>query len=159
MNQRLIRILGNSAEHYPHALESKFPRILNTIMSLWDKDEIDEYFMDLMVSKRPNRAGFPPDVAAEIMRLSLLHAAQDPSSKHEDIWEAEAHAFESFTPHPGNNWTEPNQYVRSELQNTTSPAHRKVFFRQQRQTIVRQSPCFWKRRLALKFATIAAGHR
>ncbi len=128
MNQRLIRILGNSAEHYPHALESKFPRILNTIMSLWDKDEIDEYFMELMISKRPNRAGFPPDVAAEIMRLSLLHAAQDPSSKHEDIWGAEPNAFENFSPHPDNNWSEPNPHIRSELQKHNIPCTPEGFF-------------------------------
>lgn len=128
MNQRLIRILGNSAERYPYALEKKFPRILNTIMSLWDKDKIDDYFMELMISKRPNRAGFPPDVAAEIMHLSLVHAAQDPSSKHEDIWETESNAYKSFTPHQGNNWSEPNPHVRSELQKHNIPSTPEGFF-------------------------------
>jgi hypothetical protein len=67
MDQRLIRILGGTTEHYPYALENKYPRILETIMSLWDEDEIDPYFMELMVSDREGRGGFPPDVAANIM--------------------------------------------------------------------------------------------
>lgn len=45
MNQRLLRILGGKTEHYFYALESKYPRILETIMSLWDEDEIDNYFL------------------------------------------------------------------------------------------------------------------
>ena len=32
MDQRLIRILGGTTEHYPYALENKYPRILETIM-------------------------------------------------------------------------------------------------------------------------------
>lgn len=116
MNPRLLRILGGSAERYPHALEEKFPRILNMIMSLWDKDEIDEYLMELMVSKRPNRAGFPPDVAADIMHLSLIHAMQDSSTKHEDAWnEISAESSENALAHRNDNWSEPWIHVRSEL--------------------------------------------
>ena len=94
MDQRLIRILGGSSKHYPYALESKFPRILNMIMSLWDDDEkIEEYFTGLLVSNRPNRAGFPPDVAADIMHLSLVHASHVPSEKIADIWESAPKTF------------------------------------------------------------------
>ncbi|MFA6922177.1 MAG: hypothetical protein WC216_10060, partial [Gallionella sp.] len=89
MDQRLIRLLGGSTRHYPYALESKFPRILGTIMSLWDNDEeIDDYFMGLMVNDRPNRIGFPPDVATDIMHLSLVHASRVAPDKIADIWEA-----------------------------------------------------------------------
>ncbi len=122
MNQRLLRILGGSAERYPHALENKFPRILNMIMSLWDKDEIDEYLMELMVSKRPNRAGFPPDVAADIMHLSLLHAMQDDSVSHEDVWEEIAtESSEDLTPHRNGNWSEPGAHVRCKLDRLNIP--------------------------------------
>lgn len=117
MDQRLIRILGGTTEHYPYALESKFPRILENIMSLWDSDEIDQCFMDLMVSSRGERQGFPPDVAAEIMHLSLVHAAQEPPEKRKDIWDVSADSFSTFTPPPiaENGWQDPGTNIRNEL--------------------------------------------
>ncbi len=115
MNQRLIRILGGKTEHYPYMLESSYPRILERIMSLWDDDEIDAYFMELMVNNREGRAGFSPDIAAEIMHLSLVHAAQEAPDKHKDIWDASADSFVNFTPHPDTEWSDPDQHIRSEL--------------------------------------------
>jgi len=117
MNQRLIRILGGSTEHYPYALESKYPRILEQIMSLWDSDEIDHCFMDLMVTNRGDRVGFPPEVAAEIMYLSLVHAAQESPDKNKDIWDASSNLFVNFTPQATleNNWSAPPADIRDEL--------------------------------------------
>jgi len=117
MNQRLIRILGGSTEHYPYALESKYPRILEQIMSLWDSDEIDHCFMDLMVTNRGDRVGFPPEVAAEIMYLSLVHAAQESPDKNKDIWDASSDLFVNFTPHATleNSWPAPPADIRDEL--------------------------------------------
>jgi ankyrin repeat protein len=128
MNQRLIRILGGTTEHYPYALEGKFPRILETIMSLWDDDEIDNYFMELMVSKRPDRAGFSPDVAADIMRLSLIHAAQEAPDKHKDIWELNSDSFVNFTPHHATDWPDLNQSIKSELDKYNIPCTPEGFF-------------------------------
>ncbi|OGT38463.1 MAG: hypothetical protein A3K00_07415 [Gallionellales bacterium RIFOXYD2_FULL_52_7] len=116
MNQRLIRILGGTTVNYPYTLESKYPRILETIMSLWDEDEIDNYFMELMVNDRGGRSGFPPDVAAEIMHLSLVHASQEAPDKHKDIWDAPSESFVNFTPHPANDWADPNEPYKTELQ-------------------------------------------
>ena len=117
MNQRLIRILGGSTEHYPYALESKYPRILEQIMSLWDSDEIDHCFMDLMVTNRGDRVGFPPEVAAEIMYLSLVHAAQESPDKNKDIWDASSDLFVNFTPQATleNSWPAPPADIQNEL--------------------------------------------
>ncbi|MEI7457218.1 MAG: ankyrin repeat domain-containing protein [Nitrosomonadales bacterium] len=115
MNQRLLRILGGKTEHYPYALESKYPRILEAIMSLWDDEGIDDYFMELMVSDRGDRAGFPPDIAAEIMHLSLVHAAQEAPDKHRDIWAAASGSFVHFTTNPATEWTDPEQRIKAEL--------------------------------------------
>lgn len=117
MNQRLLRILGGKTEHYPYALESKYPRILETIMSLWDEGEIDNYFLELMVSNRGDRSGFPPSIAAEIMHLSLVHAAQEAPDKHKDIWDASSDSFVNFTPHAETDWADPAQHIKSELKN------------------------------------------
>lgn len=115
MNQRLLRILGGKTEHYPYALESKYPRILEMIMSLWDQDEIDSYFLELMVSDRGERAGFPPDVAADILHLSLVHAAQEDQNKIKDIWDAPSDAFANYSTHPATDWADPAQRVKEEL--------------------------------------------
>ena len=76
MNPRLLNILDNREQNYPHALEQQYPRVLNRIMELWDSADIDAYFTDLMVSSRPDRQGFPPKVASDIMYLSSVHARQ-----------------------------------------------------------------------------------
>lgn len=121
MNKRLLRILGGRTEHYPYGLESKYPRILETIMSLWDEDAIDDYFMDLMVSNRGDRTGFPPNIAAEIMHLSLIHAAQEPPDKQKDIWDAPSGSFSIFTPHPESEWQDPAEQTKTELKKQGVP--------------------------------------
>lgn len=128
MNQRLLRILGGKTEHYPFALESKFPRILEQIMSLWDDDEIDSYFVELMVSNRIGRTGFPPDIAAEIMHLSLVHAAREQPDKPKDIWEANSESFSNFTAHPATDWTSPIPAIQTELQKYKLPSTPEGYF-------------------------------
>ncbi|MGC1519161.1 MAG: hypothetical protein WA787_10375, partial [Azonexus sp.] len=54
-------------------LEQGFPRILAKIVALWGKPSLEDFLSGLMVSDRPGRQGFPPDVAMEIFRLSMLH--------------------------------------------------------------------------------------
>lgn len=115
MNTRLLRILGGKTEHYPYALESKYPRILGTIMTLWDEDEIDNYFLQLLVSDRGDRDGFPADVAADILHLSLVHAAQESPDKTKNIWDLSPDSFVNFTPHPATDWTDPAQPIKDEL--------------------------------------------
>lgn len=130
MDQRLIRILGGTTEHYPYALENKYPRILKKIMSLWDEDEIDDYFMGLMVSERNDRTGFPPDVAAEIIHLSLVHASQEKDDDAKGLWDASADAFVNFAPHPTseNGWPDPTAAIKTELQKLEIPYTPEGFF-------------------------------
>jgi hypothetical protein len=98
MDQRLLRILGGETKFYPYALENQYPRILEKIMMLWDKPGMNDYFTQLMVSDREDRAGFPPDVAAEIMRLSLVHASSHTSSQKHDIWDISMDKLANFKP-------------------------------------------------------------
>ncbi len=85
MDARLLRILNNREQNYPHALAQQYPRVFNKIMELWDSPGIDDYFLDLMVDKRGNRAGFPAAVASDIIYLSMVHARQR-ESVEEDAW-------------------------------------------------------------------------
>ena len=98
MNERLLRILGGEEKFYPHGLESKYPRIFEKIMMLWDKPGMSDYFLELMVPKRGDRAGFPPEIAAEIVRLSLVHASSHTANKKDDVWDVSPDKFANFKP-------------------------------------------------------------
>ncbi|MFZ5502992.1 MAG: ankyrin repeat domain-containing protein [Pseudomonadota bacterium] len=117
MDQRLLRILGGDAERYPKALESQYPRVLGKIMSLWNSPEIDAYFGELMLTQR-DRAGFPPDVASEIMHLSLVHTARHPENTKHDIWD-NAGLFADFVPQAlvgeVEDWVEPPDSIKREI--------------------------------------------
>jgi hypothetical protein len=73
MDARLLKILNNSDQNYPHALEKQFPRVFEKIMALWNSSEFDAYLADLMTTTRTDRQGFPREVASDIIYLSMLH--------------------------------------------------------------------------------------
>jgi len=76
MNEKYLQALRNKTEFYPHNLENKFPHILERIMVLWGSSSFDSHINTLMLDKRDHhRQGFPPEVASEILRLSILHNA------------------------------------------------------------------------------------
>ena len=77
MNKQILTLLSNKAEFYPHQIEQKFPLILDKIVRMWNLPDFDTYLNTLMLDHRDHaRQGFPPDVASEILRLSVLHSAQ-----------------------------------------------------------------------------------
>ena len=61
--------LGNK---YPFHLEARYERILIKIEELWDTDEIDNFFSDLLIDKRGGRQGFPKEVLQDILELRDL---------------------------------------------------------------------------------------
>lgn len=97
MDLRLLKILGGNEKYYPHILQSKYPRVLAKIMLLWESSELDDYFLELMVNKRGFRAGFPPEVASEIIFLNLVHSILHPSITRRDIWDKAA-VLEDYAP-------------------------------------------------------------
>lgn len=59
---------------YPHQLVARFPHVARKIEAMWsDAEATADYFTELMIPSRPNRQGFPPEVAAEIMSLSVAY--------------------------------------------------------------------------------------
>ena len=77
MNKNILKVLSNKADYYPHHLEKQFPLILDRIIIMWDSPDFDSYLNKFMVDKRDHpRQGFPPEVASEILRLSMLHSEQ-----------------------------------------------------------------------------------
>lgn len=81
LNAKLRELMGSDATFYPTQIELKFPRILAKIVSLWGRAGLDVYLSELMVSDRPDRQGFPSDVAVEIFRLSTIHGALNLGNK------------------------------------------------------------------------------
>ena len=77
MNEKILKVLNNDTTYYPQKLELQFPHLLEKIMSLWGSPEFDSHLNQLMLDKRENRRqGFPPEVASEILRLSIIHTSQ-----------------------------------------------------------------------------------
>ena len=75
LRTELLTHLGSHADVYPVHIEQSFPRILARIVALWGKPGLDDFLSSLMVSDRPGRQGFPPAVAMEIFRLSMVHGS------------------------------------------------------------------------------------
>lgn len=76
LRARLLEHLGEQhADVYPQHIERDFPRILAKIVGLWGKSALDAFLDSLMVSDRPGRQGFSPEIAMEIFRLSTLHGS------------------------------------------------------------------------------------
>ncbi len=88
MNQDLLNQLNGNEKIYPHSMEASFPRVFNKLVELWQTPYIDAYLQDLMVDKRGgSRAGFPPEVALEIMHLSNYLEDQHATKEGADAWD------------------------------------------------------------------------
>lgn len=58
----------------PMALCSSYARLANRMAAVWDDPEQAEALFDeLLIDRRGGRLGFPPLVAAELMRLHHFH--------------------------------------------------------------------------------------
>ena len=73
MHPVLAEYFEKKPDLYPQALEAKYSRVFNKIMAMWGTQPLEEHFSDLIVDKRGGRAGFPAEVAADIILLSRLH--------------------------------------------------------------------------------------
>ena len=82
LREKMLALLGDKADAYPRQLEQRFPRILAKLVELWGKPAASAYLDGLMFSDdRPNRQGFPSDVASELLKLSMIHDALQSSKK------------------------------------------------------------------------------
>ncbi len=72
---KLLAKMGPHAGDYPVMIEQRIPRILARIADLWGTAQLDSYLEVLMLPDREDRAGFPPEVAMEVFRLTNVHAA------------------------------------------------------------------------------------
>lgn len=86
----MLQIVQGVERLYPHKLEQQFPRIAEKIIEIWETPQIDAFLTDLLVTGRPGRQGFPPDVAKEIYYLSQIRERTRPQPQSSsDIWSVE----------------------------------------------------------------------
>lgn len=90
MNTKMLEILRDQPNKYPRFLEAHFPHVLQKMVELWDTADGERYFDELMLSKRADRKGFPPEATAEIWTLQLIHTAlresQQTQPSQPDFW-------------------------------------------------------------------------
>ncbi|MBE9608400.1 ankyrin repeat domain-containing protein [Chitinilyticum piscinae] len=77
------------AEVYPRTLVERFPRIAEQIVQGWGRPVLDDYLADLLIMDKHDREGFPPEVAAELMKLSHAHETYLGKMREEGAWDAE----------------------------------------------------------------------
>jgi hypothetical protein len=72
----------------PSALCAHYPRVANRIALCWSDPHLTEQVFDgLLVSQRGKRMGFPPAVAAEMLRLRAFHSRHKGTDKGVRIWD------------------------------------------------------------------------
>lgn len=79
------------SDHFPEHLYHGFERIVHQIEETWGTKAGEAYLDDLLMSSRPNRVGFPGQIATELFRIRTIHGEMfpdvsenpyDPFSKH-----------------------------------------------------------------------------
>jgi len=86
MDKKILALFNINSVHYPHELARQYPAILNKIVNLWDSEEVDAFFSELILDTRGDqRQGFPAEVAEEILRLSVINT-KDRESRKPHSW-------------------------------------------------------------------------
>lgn len=72
----------------PSELCAQYPRVANRIALCWSDPLLTEQVFDgLLISQRGKRNGFPPAVAAEMLRLRAFHARNKGTEKGARMWD------------------------------------------------------------------------
>lgn len=68
------KLFAKAPEKFPKGLETRYPRLLQKIVDLWDTpNEMEEYLNELVVDQRGTRQGFPQEILQEILFLAALY--------------------------------------------------------------------------------------
>jgi uncharacterized protein len=82
MDEKIKALFNINSVHYPRELARQYPAILRKIVDLWTSEAVDTYFTELIMDTRGDqRQGFPPAVAEEILRLSVINTKYRESLK------------------------------------------------------------------------------
>ncbi len=78
----------------------QFPRIAAAIELMWGNRELDEYLHKMIMTDRGDRAGFPKEVIAALLKLHNQHVARFRFMSREDAW-AQEDRIDRVKGHPG----------------------------------------------------------
>ena len=70
---RIVRDCRDAGVPIPKNLVEQFERVAKKLNEDWGKPAAADYLNDLLFPSRPDRQGFPPDVAEEILNIKNLH--------------------------------------------------------------------------------------
>ena len=63
-----------------------YTRVAREIDLLWGTPQLAIYFRELLIDSRGSRAGFPPAVFDQILKLFILHEEKFSPQDKEDFW-------------------------------------------------------------------------
>ncbi len=87
MNETLLNALDGRTDIYPKLIEERFQRVFQKIVELCETKLIEAYLLDLMVDNSGgSRQGFPPEAAAEIIRLEKFFSTIDIRRARQNSW-------------------------------------------------------------------------
>jgi len=89
MHAELQKLLGTQADKfYPRQLAEQFPRIADRIVELWRQGSaLEAYLDDLLIDRRGNRQGFPPEMLMEILGIkNYWLSLQRPPDRSPNTW-------------------------------------------------------------------------
>ncbi|KAF0813141.1 Actin-binding protein [Andreprevotia sp. IGB-42] len=93
MSSRLRTLLEDIGhpDRFPEKLAVQYPRIAEKIADMWGSDALEAYFEELLIMDRNDRQGFPPEIGAELMLLSLAYdqSRRNAQDEDEDVWSNE----------------------------------------------------------------------
>lgn len=95
--EKLRKVLsGPLAKYYPEQTAQRFPRIVQKMVDLWGKPEMDDFFRDLLIMDRPDRQGFPLEIVSELMALSNIYDRLKDTvnlkTAETDVWDGDPEA-------------------------------------------------------------------
>ena len=70
---RIARDCRDANVPFPTQLVEKFERVAKKLNEDWGKPAAADYLNDLLFPSRPDRQGFPPEIAGEILAIKNLH--------------------------------------------------------------------------------------